>query len=72
MFAATLAVALPLSYVMRSTIEAHLGSSLAALADNVCDGTTSPLVYALVRGRKFSTEEIAHFRKLLDDLTPKD
>jgi hypothetical protein len=30
MFAATLAVALPLSYVMRSTIEAHLGSSLAA------------------------------------------
>jgi hypothetical protein len=30
MFAATLAVALPLSYVMRSLIAAHLGSSLAA------------------------------------------
>ena len=54
------------------TRDALLGSSLTALADNLCDGTTSPLVYALVRGRKFSTEEIAHFRKLLDDLTPKD
>ena len=49
-----------------------LGSSLAALADRVCDGTASPLVLALVRGQHFSAEEIAHFRKLLDDLTPKD
>src|SRR5262245_19741987 len=48
-----------------------LGSSLSALADLVCDGTASPLVLALVRGRKFSADEIAHFRKLLDDLTPK-
>jgi predicted transcriptional regulator len=49
-----------------------LGSSLAALADRVCDGTASPLVHALVRGQKFSAEEIAHFRKLLDDLTPRE
>lgn len=49
-----------------------LGSTLAALADRVCDGTASPLVQALVRGRQFSADEIAHFRKLLDDLTPKD
>ena len=49
-----------------------LGSSLAALADRVCDGTASPLVQALVRGRRFSADEIAHFRKLLDDLEPKD
>ena len=48
-----------------------LGSSLSALADLVCDGTASPLVLALVRSRKFSADEIAHFRKLLDDLTPK-
>jgi predicted transcriptional regulator len=46
-----------------------LGSTLAALADRVCDGTASPLVHALVRGRRFSADEIAHFRKLLDDLT---
>jgi predicted transcriptional regulator len=48
-----------------------LGSTLAALADRVCDGTASPLVQALVRGRRFSAGEIAHFRRLLDDLTPE-
>ena len=54
------------------TREALLGSSLAALADLVCDGTSSPLVLALVRDQRFSAEEIAHFRKLLDTLEPKD
>ena len=54
------------------TREELLGSSLRALADRVCDGTASPLVHALVRGRQFSAGEIAHFRKLLDDLTPED
>ena len=49
-----------------------VGSSLAALADRVCEGAASPLMLALVRGRQFSADEIAHFRKLLDDLTPKD
>jgi BlaI family transcriptional regulator, penicillinase repressor len=48
-----------------------LGTSLAALAERVCDGTASPLVLALVRGQKFSADEISHFRKLLDELTPK-
>jgi predicted transcriptional regulator len=49
-----------------------VGSSLAAIADRICDGTASPLMLALVRGQQFSAEEIAHFRKLLDDLTPAD
>jgi predicted transcriptional regulator len=49
-----------------------LGSSLTALADRVCDGLASPLVLALVRGRTFSTDEIRYFRKLLDDLSPRD
>ena len=49
-----------------------LGSSLAALADRVCDGTASPLVLALVKGQRFSADEIAAFRKLLDDLSPED
>ena len=49
-----------------------LGSSLVALADRVCDGTASPLVQALVRGRRFTAAEIAHFRKLLDELSPGD
>jgi BlaI family transcriptional regulator, penicillinase repressor len=45
-----------------------LGSSLAALAERVCDGTASPLVHALVKSRRLSADDIAHFRKLLDDL----
>jgi BlaI family transcriptional regulator, penicillinase repressor len=49
-----------------------LGSTLSALADRLCDGTASPLVHALVRGQRFSAEEIAHFRKLLDDLSPEE
>jgi predicted transcriptional regulator len=51
--------------------EELIGSSLAALADRVCDGTASPLVHALVRGRRFTAAEIAQFRKLLDDLEPE-
>lgn len=49
-----------------------LGSSLAALAERVCDGMASPLVLALVRGQRFSAGEIARLRKLLNDLTPRD
>jgi predicted transcriptional regulator len=62
------------AYVFRPVVtrEELLGSSLAALADRVCDGTASPLVLALVRGQRFSADEIAHFRKLLDDLTPEE
>src|SRR2546430_1733243 len=44
------------------TREELLGSSLAALADRVCDGTASPLVLALVKGQQFSADEIARFR----------
>jgi predicted transcriptional regulator len=54
------------------TREELLGSTLSALADRVCDGTASPLVHALVRSRRFSADEIAHFRRLLDDLAPKE
>ena len=54
------------------TRDALIGSSLAALADQICDGTASPLVHALVRGQRFTAAEIAQFRKLLDDLTPRD
>ena len=52
--------------------EELIGSSLAAIADRVCDGTASPLVQALVRGQRFTQAEIAQLRKLLNDLSPKD
>ncbi len=48
-----------------------LGHGLKTLADRICDGTASPLVHALVRSRKFSSDEIAHFRRLLDELERK-
>lgn len=62
------------AHLFRATVtrDELLGSTLAALADRVCDGTASPLVHALVRGQSFSAEEIAHFRTLLDDLTPRE
>jgi len=49
-----------------------VGFSLANLADRVCDGTASPLMLALVRGQRFTAEEIAQLRRLLDDLDPKE
>ena len=49
-----------------------LRGRVADLIDDLCDGAASPLVHALVRSQHFSAEEIAHFRKLLDDLTPRD
>lgn len=62
------------AHVFRAVVDrdALLGSTLAALADRVCDGTASPLVHALVRGQQFSADEIADLRRLLDDLTPED
>ena len=54
------------------TREQVLRVGLSELADRVCDGTASPLVHALVQGSKFSPEDIAHFRKLLDELERKE
>ena len=62
------------AHVFRATISRDqlLRHGLSELADRICDGTASPLVHALVEGRKFSPEEIAHFRRLLDELERKD
>jgi BlaI family penicillinase repressor len=49
-----------------------LTHGLTSLADRICDGTASPLVHALVKGQRFSSNEIAHFRQLLDELEQKD
>lgn len=48
--------------------EELLRRRLTELADQVCDGTASPLMHALVQGQRFSPDEIAGFRKLLDKL----
>jgi BlaI family transcriptional regulator, penicillinase repressor len=45
-----------------------LSLRLRDLADQWCDGTSSPLLLALVEGQQFTLDEIRHFRRLLDQL----
>jgi len=47
-----------------------VGRRLNQLADDLCEGTATPLVAALMKGRRFSEEEIAQFRRLLDEAEP--
>jgi len=58
------------AHVFRAVVSRDklLRHRLAELTDRVCDGTTSPLVHALIQGRKFSAEEIATLRQLIDEL----
>lgn len=62
------------AHVFRASVSRDelVGSSLSALADRVCDGTASPLLLALVRDPRLSSADIAHLRKMLDDLEPGD
>ena len=48
--------------------EALLSQRLTRLVDEVCEGTATPVVQALVRGRHLSSDDIAQLRRLLDDL----
>ena len=36
-------------------------------AEELCDGRAAPLVLALVQGNRFSAEELARLRRLLDE-----
>jgi BlaI family penicillinase repressor len=44
---------------------------LKDLANQLCEGTASPLVMALVEGQSFTPDEISQFRQLLDRLDSK-
>jgi predicted transcriptional regulator len=50
--------------------ERLLSQRLRDLADQLCDGTASPLLLALVEGGRFTAEDIEQFRRLLDQLDP--
>ncbi len=43
-----------------------LGRRLRDAADELCDGRAAPLVLALVQGGKFSPEELARLRRIID------
>ena len=62
------------AYVFEAAVsrEELLRRRLADLADQVCDGTASPLMHALVQGQRFSPEEIAGFRKLIEELDEQE
>jgi predicted transcriptional regulator len=44
-----------------------LGRELRELAERLCDGTSSPLLLALVEGGRLTAAEIDRLRRLLDD-----
>lgn len=56
------------AHVYRPTVSRDelVARQLTDLADDLCDGAASPLVKALVEGHRFSAEELAHFRRMLD------
>jgi predicted transcriptional regulator len=61
------------AHVFRARVSQQelLAQGLSTLADRICDGTSSPLVHALVKGRRLSRKDIADLRRLLDDLERK-
>ncbi len=53
-------------YRAASTRDDLLRDRLRDLADQLCEGAPTPLVLTLVEGHRFSDEEIARFRAILD------
>jgi predicted transcriptional regulator len=48
-----------------------LAQRLQDLANQLCEGTATPLVLALVEGHRFKPDEIDQFRRLLDQVETK-
>ena len=60
------------AHIYRAAIsrEELLSRRLRDLADQLCDGTASPLLLALVGDSRLTAEEIKQLRQLLDQLEP--
>ena len=58
--------AIPHVYHATVTRDELLERRLKDAADELCDGQTVPLVLALVQGNRFSSEELARLRRMLD------
>jgi predicted transcriptional regulator len=63
-----------LAYTYRPTVSRDqlLQQRLGELENQLCEGAATPLVHALVSGKRFTAEDIAHFRRLLDELEADD
>jgi predicted transcriptional regulator len=57
------------AHVFRATVSRDqlVERRLKDTADELCDGSAAPLLLALVQGNRFSPEELARFRRLLDE-----
>ncbi len=62
----------PLVYEAKVSREDLLETRLRDAAEELCDGRAAPLVLALVQGNRFTSEELARFRKLLDEAQDED
>jgi predicted transcriptional regulator len=62
------------AHVFRAEVSRQqlLENGLSDLAQRICDGTAGPLVNALVQGVRLSAADIAHLRKVLDELARKE
>jgi predicted transcriptional regulator len=58
------------AHVFRAAVSRDrlLRQRLKDLANQLCEGTSGPLVLALVEGHRFTETEIEQFRRLLDQL----
>jgi predicted transcriptional regulator len=61
------------AHVFRAAVsrDRMLKNRLKDLANELCDGTATPLVLALVEGNRFKAGELERLRRLLDELEGK-
>ena len=57
----------PHVYRAAVTREGLLDRRLKDAAEELCDGQAAPLLLALVQGNRFTVEDLARFRRVLDD-----
>ena len=57
----------PHVYTPKVSRDGLLKQRLGSLIEQVCEGTATPLVMALVSEKRFSPDDLAHFRRILDE-----
>ena len=68
-YAASEPPATGVAHVFRAAVSRDelLEQRLKDAADELCDGSAAPLLLALVQGNRFTPEELARFRRMLDE-----
>jgi predicted transcriptional regulator len=61
------------AHVFRAAVtrDELLDRRLKDTADELCEGSAAPLILALVQGNRFSADELARFRRLIDEARKK-